>query len=141
MEKKPKYLEAIKMEIVGKETTVHKSPEVLFNFLLALENYEQLMPENTEKFIVDGDSFVFGLKGMPEIRLLIKETQENKQIVLGAASSKMPFTLEVPIETHSESTSMVRIKFLGNFNPMVSMMVKKPLTTFIEALTENLSKL
>lgn len=129
------------MEILGTKTTVKKSSETLFNFLLQLQNYEQLMPENTEKFEIDGESFVFGLKGMPEIRLVLKEKLENKLIVLGAASSKMPFTLQIPIERVSDNISEVTLKFSGEFNPMISMMVKKPLTNFIEALTDNLGKL
>jgi hypothetical protein len=129
------------MEILGTKTTVKKSSEDLFNFLLQLRNYEQLMPESTEKFEIDGESFVFGLKGMPEIRLVIKEKLENTLIVLGAASSKMPFTLQIPIERISDNLSEVTLKFSGEFNPMVRMMVKKPLTNFIEALTGNLEKI
>lgn len=129
------------MEILGTKTTVKKSSETLFNFLLQLQNYEQLMPQNTEKFEIDGKTFVFGLKGMPEIRLVLKEKLENKLIVLGAASSKMPFTLQIPIERVSDNISEVTLKFSGEFNPMISMMVKKPLTNFIEALTDNLGKL
>ena len=129
------------MEILGTKTTVKKSSETLFNFLLQLQNYEQLMPHNTEKFEIDGESFVFGLKGMPEIRLVLKEKLENKLIVLGAASSKMPFTLQIPIERVSDNISEVTLKFSGEFNPMISMMVKKPLTNFIETLTDNLEKL
>jgi hypothetical protein len=129
------------MKILGTKTTVKKSSETLFNFLLQLRNYEQLMPQNIEKFEIDGESFVFGLKGMPEIRLVLKEKLENKLIVLGAASSKMPFTLQIPIERVSDNISEVTLEFSGEFNPMISMMVKKPLTNFIEALTDNLGKL
>ena len=129
------------MKILGTKTTVKKSSETLFNFLLQLRNYEQLMPQNIEKFEIDGESFVFGLKGMPEIRLVLKEKLENKLIVLGAASSKMPFTLQIPIERVSDNISEVTLEFSGEFNPMISMMVKKPLTTFIETLTENMEKL
>jgi hypothetical protein len=129
------------MEILGTKTTVKKSSEDLFDFLVQLTNYEQLMPSNTEKFEIDGESFVFGLKGMPEIRLVLKEKKHPNLIVLGAASSKMPFTLEIPIDRISKDTSEVTLRFSGELNPMVSMMVKKPLTNFIGALTENLEKL
>lgn len=129
------------MNINGNNITVKKSSKDLFEFLVKLENFEQLMPENTEKFEVDGESFIFGLKGMPEIRLVMKEKTEFSNVTLGAASSKLPFTLSADIEEISENESNVQLKFESSFNAMMAMMVKKPLTKFIETLTENLQKL
>lgn len=129
------------MNIEGNIVRVKKTSEELFNFFTKLENYEQLMPENTQKFEVDGESFIFGLKGMPEIRLVMKEKTEFSNVTLGAASSKLPFTLASDINKISENESEVVLKFKGDFNPMMAMMVKKPLTKFIETLTENIAKL
>jgi len=129
------------MNIEGNTITVKKSTKELFEFLVKLENYEQLMPENTEKFEVDGESFIFGLKGMPEIRLIIKDTTEFSNITLGAASSKLPFTLSTDIKAISENESEAQIKFNSDFNSMMAMMVKSPLTKFITTLTDNLAKL
>ncbi|MGB1043251.1 MAG: SRPBCC family protein [Tenacibaculum sp.] len=129
------------MNIEGNKVTVKKSAKDLFEFLNKLENFEQLMPENTQKFEVDGDSFIFGLKGMPEIRLVMKEKTEYSNITLGAASSKLPFTLASDIQEVSENESEVTLKFNGDFNPMMAMMVKKPLSKFIDTLTENIEKL
>ena len=61
------------MNIEGTNVTVEKSQEELFNFFSNLNNFEKIMPENINKFEVDGDSFLFGLPGMPEIRLILKE--------------------------------------------------------------------
>jgi len=129
------------MNIEGNTVVVKKSAEELFEFFTKLENYEQLMPESTQKFEVDGESFIFGLKGMPEIRLVMKEKTEFSSVILGAASSKLPFTLSSDIKELNENESEVTLKFEGDFNPMMAMMVKKPLNKFIETLTENISKL
>lgn len=129
------------MNIEGTKITVKKSSKELYEFLLNLDNYEQLMPENTEKFEVDGDSFIFGLKGMPEIRLVMKDKTAFSNVTLGAASSKLPFTLSSDITEISENESEVQLKFESQFNAMMAMMVKKPLTKFIDTLTENLEKL
>ncbi|CAA0161567.1 SRPBCC family protein [Tenacibaculum maritimum] len=129
------------MDIQGNNISVQKSSKELYQFLTKLDNFEQLMPENTQKFEVDGESFIFGLKGMPEIRLVLKEKTEFSNITLGAASSKLPFTLAADIKEISESTSEVQLKFNGDFNPMMAMMVKKPLGKFIDTLTENIGKL
>lgn len=129
------------MNIDGNKITVKKSAKELYEFLLDLNNYKELMPENTEKFEVDGESFIFGLKGMPEIRLVMKDKTEFSNVTLGAASSKLPFTLASEISEISENESEVQIKFESQFNAMMAMMVKSPLTKFIDAITDNLAKL
>lgn len=129
------------MNIEGAKVTIKKSAEEAFQFFTVLDNFEQLMPENTQKFEVDGDSFVFALKGMPEIRLVLGEKIEFSKVSLGAASSKLSFSLTAHIDAVSDSTSDVQLKFEGDFNPMMAMMVKKPLTAFINTLTENIAKL
>lgn len=129
------------MNINGNTVTVQKSAQEVFEFFTNLENFEKIMPENTQKFEVDGDSFIFGLKGMPEIRLVMKEKTEFTNVTLGAASSKLPFTLAADLEETAATETKVTLKFDGDFNPMMAMMVKKPLTSFIDTLTENISKL
>jgi carbon monoxide dehydrogenase subunit G len=129
------------MNIEGNKITVGKSQKEMFEFLADLKNFEQLMPENTQKFEVDGDSFLFGLKGMPEIRLVLKEKTAYSNITLGAASSKLNFELNADIKEIDETSSEVQLDFNGEFNMMMAMMVKKPLTSFIEALSDNIDKL
>ncbi len=129
------------MNIEGNKVTVNKSQKEMFEFLTELQNFEQLMPESIQKFEVEGDSFIFGLKGMPEIRLVLKEKTEYSNITLGAASSKLDFELTADIEEIDNNTCDVQLEFNGKFNMMMAMMVKKPLTSFIETLSDNLDKL
>ena len=129
------------MNIEGKKVLIAKSSKEAYNFFMTLENFELLMPTGTEKFEVEGDSFLFGLKGMPEIRLVLGNNIEYSKVSLGAASSKLSFTLEANILSISDSSSEVQLQFDGDFNPMMAMMVKKPLTNFIDTLTENIAKL
>ena len=129
------------MNLETSKTVINKSQKEFFDFLSNLHNFEQLMPENTEKFEVDGESFLFSLKGMPEIRQVVKEKQEFDKIVLGAASSKLNFSLTAVINKISENSCDAQLLFEGDFNPMMAMMVKSPLQKFINTLTENAGKL
>ncbi|AUC22357.1 MULTISPECIES: SRPBCC family protein [Polaribacter] len=129
------------MNINGNTVTIDKSAEELFAFFSDLKNFEQLMPENIQKFEVDGESFIFGLPGMPEIRLVLKEKTPFTNITLGAASSKLPFTLAADLNEIEENKTEVSLKFDGEFNAMMAMMIKKPLTKFVDTLTENIGKL
>ena len=129
------------MNISGNKVVVKKSQKETFQFLTDLKNFEQLMPASIQKFEVDEDSFIFGLKGMPEIRLVLKEKTEYSNITLGAASSKLNFELVANIKEIDATSSEVQLDFNGEFNMMMAMMVKKPLTSFIETLTDNLEGL
>lgn len=128
------------MNIEGNKVTVAKSQKETFEFLTDLRNFEQLMPVSIQKFEVDGDSFIFGLKGMPEIRLILKEKTEYSNVTLGAASSKLDFELVADITEIDLNNSEVQLHFNGKFNAMMAMMVKKPLNSFITSLTDNLEK-
>ena len=129
------------MNIEGNKIVVEKSQKEMFEFLTDLKNFEQLMPDTIQKFEVEGESFIFGLKGMPEIRLVLKDKTEYSNITLGAASSKLDFELVADIDEIDEDSCEVQLNFNGKFNMMMAMMVKKPLTAFIETLTDNLEEL
>ena len=130
------------MNLESPKVTVDKPAQYIFDQLANVQNFEKQMPENTAKFEVTGDeSFIFALKGMPEIKLKIKEKNAPSKIVLGAASDKLPFTLTGNINAVSDTSSEVQLKFEGEFNAMMAMMVKGPITKFIETLANNMHKL
>lgn len=130
------------MNLESPKVTIQNNAAYLFKALCDVNNFEKLMPDSIAKFeVTDTDSFIFGLKGMPEIKLRIKDKTPNSKIVLGAASDKLPFTLTANIEEISESSAAIQLVFEGEFNAMMAMMVKGPITKFIETLSENMSKL
>ncbi|MBP4140248.1 SRPBCC family protein [Flavobacterium sp. I-SCBP12n] len=130
------------MNLESPKVSVQKSAQELFDLLTDVKNFGTLMPENIAKFEVIGeDAFIFGLKGMPEIKLKMKEKVAPNKVVLGAASDKLPFTLVANIESVSDSSSEVKLDFEGDFNPMMAMMIKGPISKFIETLASNMHKL
>ena len=130
------------MNLESPKISTDKSAQQLFDSLSDVKNFEQLMPETIAKFEVTGaDSFIFGLKGMPEIKLRINEKTAPNKIVLGAASDKLPFTLTAKIDERPDDKSDVQLFFEGEFNAMMAMMVKGPISKFIETLAANMKKL
>ncbi|MFI0491880.1 SRPBCC family protein [Flavobacterium sp.] len=130
------------MNLESPRVTVEKSAQDLFDLLTDVRNFEKLMPENIAKFEVIGDdAFIFGLKGMPEIKLIIKEKIAPNKLVLGSASDKLSFTLIADIISVSEKTSSIQLFFEGEFNAMMAMMIKGPIGKFIETLAGNMDKL
>lgn len=126
------------MELESERVSCSQSPEEIFTFLNGkFDNYKEIMPEEVEHFESDGTSFVFGLKGLPHIRLIAKESEPNRNIVLTSASSKLNFDLTLHLEPLGSGTE-ARFSFSGEFNAMMQMMVKKPLQQFINKLVAQL---
>ena len=142
MESRPGQLETDRMKLESEKVTTNKNQQEMFIFLNDVRNYEQLMPESIQKFEpISDDTFLFQLKGMPEIHLQIKETREPDLVVLGSTSEKLPFTLTIHISEKGNDKSEVFMDFQGEFNAMMSMMIKAPLKKFINTLSENAAKL
>jgi ribosome-associated toxin RatA of RatAB toxin-antitoxin module len=130
------------MNLESTKVTVAKPAQELFDLLTDVKNFERLMPENIAKFEVIGDdAFIFGLKGMPEIKLKMKEKVAPSKVVLGAASDKLSFTLIANIDAVSDDSCDVKLDFEGEFNAMMAMMIKGPIGKFIETLATNMGKL
>jgi hypothetical protein len=129
------YLETPKKKVT-------KSSREVFDFLNDVKNFETLMPENISKFeLINESTFLFALKGMPEIVLQKKQQTPYSQLILGAANDKLPFTLTADITAISEQESEVTLSFEGEFNAMMAMMIKSPINNFLTTLSENLSKI
>lgn len=127
------------MNLESPKVTINKSAQDTFNFLSHVENFEKLMPDNISKFEVLGeDTFLFALKGMPEIILKKKEVEAPNRIVLGAAGGKIDFSLTGLITEVEPDKSEVELAFSGDFNPMMAMMIKGPISKFIETLATNI---
>ena len=123
------------MNLHSPKITIPKSTSKVFDFLSNLKNFEKLMPENISKFeLLEKDKFIFAISGMPEIVLEKKSEEAFNSIVLGSAAGKLDFTLETVVTELSQQQSQVQMKFSGNFNPMMAMMIKGPITKFIETL-------
>ena len=114
----------------------------LFKKLSVIENYKEIMPDNVSKFeIIDSNSFIFSIKGMPSIKLKIGKKVEPSKIILESLESKINFTLTAFINKIDSETSSFQLEFNGDLNPMIQMMVKTPLQSFINDLSNNIKNL
>ena len=129
------------MILESPKISLSKSANEVFDFLSKVKNFEELMPENISKFdLLEKDKFIFALTGMPEIILQKKSEEAPNSIVLGAAGGKLDFTLKANITSIEANKTEVQLSFTGNFNPMMAMMIKGPISKFIETLATNIPK-
>ena len=129
------------MNLESPKISLSKSANEVFDFLSNVKNFEGLMPENISKFeLLENDKFIFALTGMPEIILQKKSEEASNNIVLGAAGGKLDFTLKANITSIEANKTEVQLSFTGDFNPMMAMMIKGPISKFIETLATNIPK-
>ncbi len=128
------------MHLEAPTSQIQKPRKDVYEFLSDLRNFESLMPDSIQTFeVLDPDTFRFALKGMPEIVLKRKSETPHEKMVLGAASDKLPFSLTADLKEVSPDTTEVSLSFEGEFNAMMAMMVKGPITKFLDTLSEKLS--
>lgn len=130
------------MHLESKDTVVNKPVEELFGYVDNLEKLKEIMPDNVTKFEAKDNGFVFAIKGAPmDIALDIKEKITNEKIVLTSANPSLDFELVINLHGLNASQTMVKTVFDGRFNPMIKMMVQKPLQKFIDDMAGNMKLL
>ena len=128
------------MKLESIKTVSELNNNLLFEKLCNVENFNKIMPQNISKFeIIDEYTFVFSLKGMPSLKLKIDEKENPNRIKLSSVDSKIVFSLTAHILENDNNTSLFYLEFLGDLNPMMVMMVKTPLQTFIDELSSNIN--
>ena len=78
---------------------------------------------------------------MPEIELKVKERVPNSRLILDSANEKMSFSLIANLTEVSENVTDVQLSFEGQFNAMMAMMIKGPITKFMESISSSMDKL
>lgn len=122
-------------------TPINQPIQAVIDFVSVPENYKQLMPENISKFELTGNqSFKFALQGMPEFELKLIDIQPQK-ILLSSANEKTPFQLSLLLNSTAENKTNAQFVFEGNFNAMMSMMIKNPISNFLGVLSQKLGSL
>lgn len=130
------------MKLNSTVSNINISDDKLFEKLVIVENFKKIMPENISKFeIIDSETLIFSLKGMPPIKLRIGEKKAPYSIILNSSESKIIFSLTAQIKKTGDNSCSFELEFNGDLNPMIQMMVKSPLQSFINDLSINTSKL
>jgi len=119
---------------------VNAAPSSVFEWLSDMNNIGKLMPSQITNWKSDVDACSYTINGMADINMKISTREPNSKIVMSSVG-KNPFDFEISIHINSsDDISAVQLKFNGEINPFLKMMVEKPLTNFIDLLGNNLQK-
>lgn len=131
------------MNVNTEKVRFPKSQKDAFDFLSDMENYRQLMPDDTKSFDIheSGNGFSVQIGSLPRVGMKLKEKTEPSQIVFESPSPNFEYYLTINIQEVDDSNADVGLDFDGKFNPMIEMMAKKPLTNFINTIAEKLGQI
>ena len=128
-------LTKIESEVVD----VENSSENIFNYLSDFRNFEKLMPSQVTNWKATEDECSFTLNGMATIGMKIVEKTPFRKITINS-NGKVPFEFQlfVLITEKGANNCIGQLVFESDLNPMLKMMVVKPLGNFFNLLAQRM---
>jgi len=128
-------LTKIESEIVE----INNSSEKIFNYLSDFRNFETLMPHQVTNWTATNDECSFTLNGMATIGMKIIEKTPFSKITINS-NGKVPFEFQlfVFIIEKGLANCTGQLIFESDLNPMLKMMVVKPLGNFFNMLAHKM---
>lgn len=119
-------------------TLVNKSPEYWFGFFTDMRNFKNLLPEDKiSEWEAEETRCRFQIKGLTKVAFSIKETIPFSKVVY-TGSEKMPVPLSLIMEIEaverSNEQSKVTLHLETDLNPMMKMMLEKPLSNLVQTI-------
>ena len=131
------------MKIESEKSEINKPSAEVFAFLSDFNNFQQLMPPQVVDWQSTKDDCVFKISGMATIGMKIVEKTPNTNIKIVSNGGKVPFafTLNVNLTEVSPTQTSGQLIFEADINPMMGMMVEKPLRNFFNLLAGKMKEL
>ncbi|MBN8697459.1 MAG: SRPBCC family protein [Bacteroidetes bacterium] len=125
--------------IESDKVEINNSAEKIFNHLSDFNNFSQLMPPQVTNWQSTADECSFTLNGMATIGMKIVEKTPNTKISI-SSHGKVPFEFKLfVLLTEKDASNCVgQLTFESDLNPMLKMMVEKPLGNFFNMLAQKM---
>lgn len=125
--------------IESDKAIVNASAEDIFKFLCDFNNFEQLMPDQVSGWESDENSCLFTIQGMAKIGMEISEKIENTEVkIVSTDKSPFKFDLNCKIIDQGDGTCESQMILEADLNPMIQMMVEKPLGNLFSYIVRKL---
>lgn len=126
-------------KIESDKVEINQSAEKIFTFLSDFNNFQKLMPEQVTNWSSTQDECTFTINGMATIGMKIIEKTPHSLIKI-SSNGKVPFNffLYAHITANGENKCIGQLVFEADLNPMLKMMVEKPLGNFFNMLAQKM---
>jgi len=118
---------------------IDNSAANVFTYLSNFNNFQKLMPEQVTNWQSSADECTFTINGMATIGMKIIDKAPHSKISI-TSNGKVPFdfNLFVFLTEKDTNTCSGQLVFESELNPMLKMMVVKPLTNFFNMLAQRM---
>lgn len=130
------------MKIEGKKVSLNANRKKVFEFLSDFNNYEKLMPEQIVNWKSTEDDCSFTVSGMADLSLKFEEKNPPDNIKIspnGKTPINFSLLLKLDEDSMNEQKTTAGVDVDANVNPMLAMMVKRPLENLVNVMAENLN--
>jgi carbon monoxide dehydrogenase subunit G len=127
------------LKLESDKVEINNSSAAIFNYLSDFKNFEKLMPAQVTNWQATNDECSFTINGMATIGMKIIEKEPNTKITI-SSNGKVPFEFQlfVLITEKDPANCIGQLVFESDMNPMMKMMVEKPLGNFFNMLAQKM---
>lgn len=131
------------VKIESKKVEIKRNVEFVYEYLADFTHFSMVANDKIENFKATQDRCSFTIKGMTDMGLKIISRMPNESITISNDTdvpSSMPlnFLIIFEFERVEPYVTKVIVKMELNANPMIAMMVKKPLEKFVNSLADGM---
>lgn len=131
------------VKIESKKVEIKRNVEFVYEYLSDFTHFSMVANDKIENFKATQDRCSFTIKGMTDMGLKIISRMPNESITITNDTdvpSSMPlnFLIIFEFEKLEPYVSGVLVKMELDANPMIAMMVKKPLEKFVNSLADGM---
>ena len=131
------------VKIESKKVEIKRNVEFVYEYLADFTHFSLFANDKIENFKATQDRCSFTIKGMTDMGLKIISRLPNESITISNDTdvpSSMPlnFLIIFEFERVEPYVTKVIVKMELDANPMIAMMVKKPLEKFVNSLADGM---
>lgn len=131
------------VKIESKKVEIKRNVEFVYEYLADFTHFSMVANDKIENFKATQDRCSFTIKGMTDMGLKIISRLPNESITISNDTdvpSSMPlnFLIIFEFERVEPYVTRVVVKMKLDANPMIAMMVKKPLEKFVNSLADGM---
>ncbi len=131
------------VKIESKKVEIKRNVEFVYEYLSDFTHFSMVANDKIENFKATQDKCSFTVKGMTDMGLKIISRMPNESITITNDTdvpSSMPlnFLIIFEFERVEPYVTKVIVKMELDANPMIAMMVKKPLEKFVNSLADGM---
>ena len=130
-----------KVDFRSHDVSLFVSAEKAYSFILDLNNFQKMMPEQVVNWQSTADSCAFDIKGMAHITLQRTEAIPEKFIrIVSGPGTPLELELRAHLEKQNPDLTSAWIELTADLSPMLTLMVSGPLQNLVNIMAEKLKE-